>query len=111
MSIEQDQQWITGEEYGRERRRLLKLGVPDDAPEFQELHRRITARNDYLYERYGKRYRETHEGKWIAISQTGEVLIRDTAGEVMWAATDAWGPGHAAVRKLAEFPGHVLRFG
>ena len=55
MSIEQEQQWITGEEIGRENRRLIEAGVPDDAPEFQALLDRIAARDDYLYERYGQR--------------------------------------------------------
>jgi hypothetical protein len=110
MSIEHQQQWITGEEAGRENRRLIEAGVPDDAPEFQELIARIVARDDYLYERYGKQYLATHPGKWIAISLDGQVIIRDTAGEVSWAASEAFGDGNYAKRKLAEFPGHQIFF-
>jgi hypothetical protein len=108
MNIEQEQRWITGEEIGRENRRLIKAGVPDDAPEFQELIARITTRDNYLYERYGKGYLETHHGQWIAISLDGQVIIRNTAGEVTWAAREAFGEGNYTKRKLAEFPGHEL---
>lgn len=108
MSIEQERRWITGEEIGRENRRLIDAGVPDDAPEFQELFDRVFARDDYLYERYGKQYLDTHPGKWIAISLDGQVIIRDTAGEVSWAASEAFGDGNYSKRKLAEFTGHDL---
>src|SRR5438445_5502723 len=110
MSVESKQEWITGEEFGRERRRLIQAGVPDDAPEFQELIARVVARDDYLFERYGKPYLETHYGKWIAISLDGQVIIKDTAGELAWAAREAFGGGNAAIRKLAEFPGHRFYF-
>src|SRR5947207_11407046 len=108
MSIEREQEWITGEEIGRENRRLIEAGKPDDSPEFRELIARIVARDDALYERYGKRYLDTHYGKWIAISLDGQVIIRDTAGEATWAASEAFGDGNYAKRKLAEFPGHEL---
>lgn len=108
MSIEQGKRWITGEEIGRENRRLIEAGVPDDAPEFQDLVGRIAARDNELYERYGKNYLRTHRGKWIAISLDGQAIVRDTAGEVTWAATEAFGEGNYSKRKLAEFPGHEL---
>src|SRR4051812_28818990 len=108
MSIEQEQRWMTGEEIGRENRRLIEAGVPDDAPEFQEFIARIVARDDYLYERYGKQYLTTHPRQWVAFSLDGEVILRKTAGEVMRAASDAFGDGNYAVRRLAEFPGLQL---
>jgi hypothetical protein len=108
MSVEQERQWISGEEIGRENRRLIDAGIPDDAPEFQELFARIAARDNTLYERYGKPYLEIHPGKWIAISLDGQVIIRDTAGEVTWAANQAFGDGNYSKRKLAAFPGHEL---
>jgi hypothetical protein len=111
MSIESEQEWITGEEIGRENRRLIEAGIPDNAPEFRELIARVVARDDYLYERYGKPYLDTHFGKWIAISLDGQVIIRDTAGEVSWAASEAFGDGNFCKRKLAEFPGHELSSG
>src|SRR5437588_10914410 len=106
--MKKEQEWITGEEIGRENRRLIEAGVPDDAPEFQEWIGRIVARDHYLYEQYGKRYLETHYGSWIAISREGQVIIQDTAGEVTWAAGEAFGDGNYAKRKLADFPGHEL---
>jgi hypothetical protein len=108
MNIKQDQRWMTGEEVGRENRHLIEAGIPDEAPEFQELIARITARDNDLYERYGKSYLDTHPGKWIAISLDGQVIIRNTAGEVTWAAGEAFAEGNYAKRKLAEFPGHEL---
>ena len=108
INVKQEQQWITGEEIGRENRRLIEAGVPDDAPEFQELIARIAARDNYLYERYGKSYLDTHPGEWIAISREGQVILRNTAGEVTWAASETFGEGNYAKRKLAEFPGHEL---
>ena len=108
MSIDQEKRWMTGEEIGQANRRLIDAGVPEDAPEFQELVARIAARDNDLYERYGKKYWDTHRGKWIAISLDGQVIIRDTAGEVTWAASEAFGEGNYAKRKLAEFPGHEL---
>jgi hypothetical protein len=110
MSVKDQQGWITGEEFGRERRRLIAAGVPDDAPEFQALVRRVLERDDSLFERYGKPYLETHPGKWIAISLGGEVLVGDTAGEVIWEATETFGAGNFAMRKLADFPGHRILF-
>jgi hypothetical protein len=108
MSIEHEQQWITGEEIGRENRRLIEARIPDDVPEFQELISRIVARDNYLYERYGNPRRSTHPGKWMAISLDGQVIIRNTASEVTWAASETFGEGNYAKRKLAEFPGHEL---
>ncbi len=106
MSIEQEEHLITGEEYGRERRRLIQAQVPDDAPEFRALRERVIARDNYLFERYGKPYLHSHPGKWIAISLDGRTLFRDTAGEASWAADEEFGIGNHTLRKLAEFPGH-----
>jgi hypothetical protein len=108
MSIAQDKKWITGEEFGRERRRLIEAGVPNDAPEFQELICRVVERDDYLYETYGKPYLGTHRGKWIAVSLDGQVVIRDRSGELIWDAVAAFGRGNFSMRKLAVFPGHTL---
>ena len=41
----------------------------------------------------------------------GQVIIRETAGEVTWAASEAFGDGHYSKRKLADFPGHELLTG
>ena len=108
MNTKQEQRWITGEEIGHENQRLIEAGVPDDAPEFQQLIARILARDDYLYEKHGRSYRDTHPDQWIAISLDGEVIIRDTAGAVTWAASEAFGDGNYSKRRLADFTGHEL---
>ena len=108
MSLDQQQNWITGEEYGRERRRLLAAGAPDDSHEMRELDARVDARDDYLFEKYGKRYMETHYGKWIAISVEGRVIIKDTASELGSVAREEFGPGNFSKRKLTEAGGHRL---
>lgn len=105
MSIQQEQNWITGAEFGEERRRLRSLGVSRDDPRFTALKARVVARDDYLYERYGKQHRPGNEGRWIAISVDAEVLLADTLGEVIHAANARWGEGNAALRKLADFTG------
>jgi hypothetical protein len=64
--------------------------------------------NTFPNRSYGKQYLDTHPGKWIAISLDGQVIIRNTAGEVMWAASDAFGEANYSVRKLAAFPGLEL---
>ena len=108
MSVEQERQWITGEEFGRERKRLIEACVPDDAPEFQELYWRVRERDDYLYESYGKQHYDEHYGKWIGISLDGQVILRDTASALIWDASKAFGDGNFCMRKLADPPGHRL---
>jgi hypothetical protein len=108
MSTKQEQRWIPGEEIGHENQRLIEAGVPDDASEFQALLARIAARDNAHYERYGRAYRSSHPGQWIAISLDGQVIIRDTASEATWAASEAFGEGNYAKRRLREFPGHEL---
>jgi hypothetical protein len=101
MNPEQEQPWITGEEIGRENRRLIEAGIPDEAPEFQELFARVAARDNEMYERYGKRYLDTHRGKWIAISLDGQVRSEDgklferhgleQLASITWGISCAWG--------------------
>lgn len=105
MSIQQEHNWITGPEYRTEWQRLKAAGVPYDDPRYEALRARLTARDNYLYERFGKVHRPGNEGRWIAISLEGEVILGDTLGEVIHAAHERWGSGGAALRKLADFPG------
>src|SRR5437868_2991636 len=93
MSVETRHDWITPEEASRERRRLRAAGVRRDAPEYQALLERIGARDNYLYETYARKYRATDEGKWVAISLDGEVLIHPTASEAIWAGAETFGEG------------------
>lgn len=106
MGVTKRRQWITGEELGRERLRLIQNGVPDDAPEFDELWARVRERDEALWEEFGKSYRATDEGRWIAIAPDGRVIIRDKAFETIRDASKVFGEGNFAMRKLADFPGH-----
>ena len=108
MSVQEDQVWITGEELGRERRRLIEAGVPESAPEYLALRAQIRVRDNYLFERYGKPLMDQNYGKWIAISRNGAYIIRETATEVTVAAERDFGGGDYCKRKLAEFPGHDI---
>ncbi len=107
MKSEQ-QNWITGPRFGEERRRLIEAGVPETDSRFQTLMRQVLERDDTLYEQFGKPLLEQFPGKWVAISLEGEVIITNTSGEAIWAAAEKFGPGNAAIRKLAEFPGLVF---
>src|SRR5438874_12458100 len=108
MSIEHEKQWITGEEFGRERRRLIEAGVPDDAPEFKTLFARMRERDEHYFELYGRPYLDTHPNKWIAIAFDGRVLIRNTASELVWDGAREFGQGNFCTRKLNDFGGHLL---
>jgi hypothetical protein len=110
MSTQQKTKWITGREYNDERLRLIRAGIPDDAPEFRALNARMHERDNYLFETYGKQHYDSNYGKWIAISIDGRVLIRDTASELGWDASDVFGGGNFAVRKLNEVGGHRLLY-
>ena len=109
MNPQQTEPWITSEEYNNERLRLIREGVPDDSAEFQALRERRSARDEYLFETYGRRYMEDYPGQWIAISPEGQIFIRETVGEVVKAATETFGAGNFASRRLAEFGGYKLR--
>ena len=109
MSIDQKEDWITGEEYNRERLRLIAAGVPDDDPRFEELLERLGRRNDALFERYGRPYLTTHPDQWIAIAPDGRVLIRERASDLVWDARETFGNADFASRKLNEdTPGYRL---
>jgi hypothetical protein len=54
----------------------------------------LLEQSDALYERYGKPFEKTHQGKFIAISPAGETLIADTVMELMQQAKESLGPGN-----------------
>lgn len=101
-----EQTWISGEEYEHERRRLLEAGHGDPfAPELVELRRRVQARNDYLFEKYGVPLIPHHEGKWVAISADGEVLIEEREVEAQRRGRERFGPGGFCLARLGDPPG------
>lgn len=104
MSKKHEEHWITGEEFNRETRRLDAAGVPPDGPEYQALWERCHKRDDYLYESFGRQHYDSHYGQWVAISLTGDVLFREKHSDCVRAATEEFGLGDFAVRRLSERP-------
>jgi hypothetical protein len=100
--------WITGSEFGEQRRKLILEGHHDESPEFQRLWAQIEARDDYLWNRYAGPYLTSNPGQWAAISLDGEVIVRQTSSEVMKEATERFGGGNFSFGKLAEFRGFDL---
>jgi hypothetical protein len=100
--------WITGEEYQRERRRLIDAGLYE-SPEFRALLRRVGERDEYLFERHGRPLIDRYPGKWAAISLDGEVVVKDREIEAMTAGRERWGAGNFCLARLADSPGHTLR--
>jgi hypothetical protein len=96
--------WITGEEFNRERRRLIAEGrYSRTSPEFIELHERMRDRDDYLWERYGTALMAAHPGhpgKWAAISPSGEVELADSEYDVLAKARERFGAGNTCIARL-----------
>jgi hypothetical protein len=105
----QEQDWITGEEYARERKRLFDAGIPyPDAPEFHELFARIDARDEFLFETYGRPLMSAHPGDWVAIDLTGSVIVRDTELQALQDGTWEFGGGNFCLRRLSSEPEATL---
>ena len=100
--------WITGEEYAAERRRLIEAGLHADAPEWQALERRIDERNNYIFEIYGRPLIETHRGKWAAISIDGEAIIVDRELDAIRQGRERFGAANFCLTRLDDARGHVL---
>jgi hypothetical protein len=98
--------WITGEEYEAERQRLLASGHKSNSPEYQALLERIDARNDYLFERYGRPLMEQYRGKWAAISLDGSVEINESELAAMRRGRERFGSGNFCLTRLDDIRGH-----
>src|SRR5438132_2765016 len=99
MSVKERAPFITGAEFGEERRRLVAAGYKDDSPELKRLWNRVRERDEFLWLRYGRPLMDSHLGQWVAISPEGNTVIRATAGEAMWEATRTFGEGNYCIRK------------
>ena len=108
MSVREPKAWITGEEFGQERRRLLQGGFDDDSPELKRLWSRVHERDEYLWEMYAKPLIGQHSGEWAAVSLRGEVIIRPTGAEVHQAAREQFGPTNFVYGRLAAFRGYEV---
>src|SRR5687768_3281692 len=92
--------WITGEEFAAERRRLFDAGYKPSSPEYTALTRRVDERDTYLFETYGQPLMASHPGKWVAISLDGEVVLADRELEAMQEGQTRFGPGNFCVSRL-----------
>jgi hypothetical protein len=92
--------WITGEEFNRERRRLIAEGVAARAPEMEALRARMAERNDYIWETHGLLLMSQHPGKWAAITVDGSFLLADSEYEAMRAARERFGAGSCCIARL-----------
>src|SRR2546423_808567 len=108
MSIQEPKVWITGDEFGQERRKLLQAGFDDDSPELQRLWGLVHERDEYLWETYAKPLIEQHPGEWAAVSLRGQVVIRRTGAEVHRAAREQFGPANFVYGRLADFRGYEI---
>lgn len=63
----------------------------------QELERQY----DDLYEKFGKPFEKKHKGKYLAISQRGEILLGTNLSEVSVKADEKFGAGNF-VYKVGE---------
>src|SRR6266540_1425181 len=107
MGVRVRQKWITGEEFGEERWKLIKAGL-GDSPEMVALMDRVLERDDYLWEKYAKPLISEHPGKWAAVSLNGEILIRPTASAAISDGTALFGGGNFVYGRLAAFRGHQM---
>lgn len=104
MSTLVNRSWITGEEFVSERLRLLDRGLGPGTPEYEALVRRIDERNAYLIATHAHPLMETHPGRWVAVSSSGEVLLGDEDLPVSREARERFGPGDYCVVRLV--PGY-----
>ena len=109
MSVKAPREFITGEEYGRQRRKLLEEGKGFKSPEMQALVARVIERDDYLWQRYATSLKEKYPNQWAAISEDGEWIVRPTGSEAIAEGTERYGAGNFVYGRLAEFRGRVLR--
>ena len=105
MSIAMERRWITGEEYGAERRRLIAQGCGYGSPEYRALQQKVSERNDYIWQTYAVPLLPHHPGKWIAVSVDGEVLFADRELDAMKQGRARFGPGNYLLARLDEARG------
>ena len=58
------------------------------------------AKDEVLYERYGKQFEPEHNGEFVAISDVGDVLLGANELQLSMQAAAAFGPGKYALRKI-----------
>ena len=58
------------------------------------------AKDDRLYEQYGKQLEPEHSGEFVAISDDGEVMLGTKHLELIKRAIEAFGSGRFALRRI-----------
>lgn len=104
MATAPQTQWITGDEFNREVRRLIDQGVSDEDPRMRTVYARMSERNHYLFERFGKKLVDRYPNWYVAISVDGKTLVRQRAGDLVHDAEDEFGTYDFAVFRLSDPP-------
>ncbi|MQL51399.1 hypothetical protein GFC01_03795 [Desulfofundulus thermobenzoicus] len=60
----------------------------------------IVKRNAQLYEKYGRQLEKEHKGKYIAISEEGQIIVDSNDIRVAQQAIEKFGPGRFAFYKI-----------
>lgn len=95
-------EWITGEEFAAERRRLFDAGFGPESHEYRALQRRVRERDDHLIETFGWPLLSRLSGKWLAISLHGEVIDADREVDALVQGRQRFGAANYCVVRLTE---------
>src|SRR5947207_3431326 len=98
MSVQTKTNWITGKEFGDERRRLILAGK-SNSPEMERLRQRARRRDELLWKQYAEPLIEHNRGKFAAVSLDGEVILGRTLSEVGAEATKRFGEANFVAGK------------
>ncbi|MBE3585668.1 MAG: hypothetical protein IMW94_05840 [Thermoanaerobacter sp.] len=60
----------------------------------------IVKRNAQLYEKYGRHLEKEHKGKYIAISEEGQIIVDSNDVQAAQKAIEKFGPGRFAFYKI-----------
>lgn len=101
-------EWMTGDEFNREYRKLVDRGVAEEDPEMRALFRRMSERNHWLFERYGKPLISKYPDWLVAISPDGKTLVGQRRGELAHEAEEKFGTYDFALFRLSEMPYDTL---
>jgi hypothetical protein len=93
----------------REWDKLKAAKVSLRSPEAQAFMRKVVARDNYLYDVYGKPLEAEHTGQYVAISLKGETILGDNERAVFKEAENVFGARNFAVRRIGYSPVKKLR--
>lgn len=67
------------------------------------------ARNQRLYEQYGKPLEQEHTGKFVAIGSDGRTILEEDDGQVLKQAIEIFGRGNFGFFRVGHRAVHSLR--